>query len=296
MWPTPRSARASAADQLIRRKSPQPERQSNMMKLPTGYGCETTNGDDSAAATSNGARSSTQEAENCANGVLRPAAQQQQQYHNLPVAVAVPVTGVASPDRTRSGSTPRRKTAHSFSFRSLTGSKFIRLADYAGKPILIVNVASHCNSTTKAYVQLNELAKRFPELVIIGCPCNQFGHQENLNGEEIYQSLRHIRPGKGFEPAFMLTEKVEVNGANAHALFNFLRITLPYPCDRTLLDEMSAPSGVFSHPMRLIWMPVTRADVSWNFEKVRCCYCRSLVLLMPTANEDFPLVCIVRSS
>lgn len=132
-----------------------------------------------------------------------------------------------------------------------------------------MNVASHCNSTTKAYVQLNDLAKRFPELVIIGCPCNQFGHQENLNGEEIYQSLRHIRPGKGFEPAFMLTEKVEVNGANAHALFNFLRITLPYLCDRTLLDEMSTPSGVFSHPMRLIWMPVTRADVSWNFEKVR---------------------------
>ncbi|KAG1689474.1 hypothetical protein DVH05_002143 [Phytophthora capsici] len=237
-----------------------------MMKLPAGYGCETTN-EDEASANGNG----TQQTDDCVNGVLRPASQSQQ-YHNLPVAVAVPVTGVSSsassPDRVRSGSAPRRgKTAHNFSFRSLIGSKFIRLADYAGKPILIVNVASHCNSTTKAYVQLNDLAKRFPELVIIGCPCNQFGHQENLNGEEIYQSLRHIRPGKGFEPVFMLTEKVEVNGANAHALFNFLRITLPYPCDRTLLDEMSTPSGVFSHPMRLIWMPVTRADVSWNFEK-----------------------------
>ncbi|KAK1931733.1 Glutathione peroxidase 1 [Phytophthora citrophthora] len=238
------------------------------MKLPAGYGCETTNEDDTSA-NSNG--NGTQEGDDCVNGVLRPASQSQQ-YRNLPVAVAVPVTGISSsassPDRVRSGSAPRRgKTAHNFSFRSLIGSKFIRLADYAGKPILIVNVASHCNSTTKAYVQLNDLAKRFPELVIIGCPCNQFGHQENLNGEEIYQSLRHIRPGKGFEPAFMLTEKVEVNGANAHALFNFLRITLPYPCDRTLLDEMSTPSGVFSHPMRLIWMPVTRADVSWNFEK-----------------------------
>ncbi|KAG1692436.1 hypothetical protein DVH05_025401 [Phytophthora capsici] len=237
-----------------------------MMKLPAGYGCETTS-EDEASANGNG----TQQTDDCVNGVLRPASQSQQ-YHNLPVAVAVPVTGVSSsassPDRVRSGSAPRRgKTAHNFSFRSLIGSKFIRLADYAGKPILIVNVASHCNSTTKAYVQLNDLAKRFPELVIIGCPCNQFGHQENLNGEEIYQSLRHIRPGKGFEPVFMLTEKVEVNGANAHALFNFLRITLPYPCDRTLLDEMSTPSGVFSHPMRLIWMPVTRADVSWNFEK-----------------------------
>ncbi|GMF38160.1 unnamed protein product [Phytophthora fragariaefolia] len=255
------------------------------MKLPAGYGCETTNADDAAAGNGNGR---TQDAEDCANGVLRPASQQNQ-YHNLPVAV--PVTGIrssaaASPDRARTSSAAaRRKTAHNFSFRSLTGSKFIRLADFAGKPILVVNVASHCNSTTKAYVQLNDLAKRFPELVIIGCPCNQFGHQENLNGEEIYQSLRHIRPGKGFEPAFQLTEKVEVNGANAHALFNFLRITLPYPCDRTLLDEMSTPSGVFSHPMRLIWMPVTRADVSWNFEKVRAqsaaaCTNRSLTVLV----------------
>ncbi|KAG7400081.1 Glutathione peroxidase 2 [Phytophthora boehmeriae] len=234
-----------------------------MMKLPSGYGCETTNGDGTSTAAQND--------QDCVNGNFRPASQSQQ-YHNLPVAVAVPVTGApssSSPDRLRSGSSApsRRKTAHNFSFRSLTGSKFIRLADYAGKVLLIVNVASHCNSTTKAYVQLNELAKRFPDLVIIGCPCNQFGHQENLNGDEIYQSLKHIRPGKGFEPAFQLTEKVEVNGANAHALFNFLKITLPYPCDRTLLDEMSAPSGVFSHPMRLIWMPVTRADVSWNFEK-----------------------------
>ncbi|TDH71612.1 hypothetical protein CCR75_003522 [Bremia lactucae] len=228
------------------------------MKLPSGFGCETAN-DEAAAATANG--STADNIETCANGILRPVSRSQE-YHNLPMAVAVPVSA-SNP----SNATQHRKTAHNFSFRSLTGYKFIRLADYSGKPILIVNVASHCNSTTKAYMQLNELAKRFPELVIIGCPCNQFGHQENLNGEEIYQSLRHIRPGKGFEPAFDLTEKTEVNGANAHALFNFLRITLPYPCDRTLLDEMSAPSGVFSHPMRLIWMPVTRADVSWNFEK-----------------------------
>lgn len=236
------------------------------MKLPSGYGCERTYSDanSSVIESVNAAR----DPETYANGVLRPASQNQQ-YQNLPMAVAVPFSSSASsPDRVPSGAAQiRRKTAHSFSFRSLVGSQSIRLADYAGKPLLIVNVASHCNSTTKAYVQLNELAQRFPDLVIIGCPCNQFGHQENLNGEEIYQSLRYIRPGGGFEPVFQLTEKIEVNGANAHALFNYLRIALPYPSDRTLLDEMSTPSGVFSHPMRLIWMPVTRADVSWNFEK-----------------------------
>uniref|UniRef100_A0AAV1VF46 Glutathione peroxidase n=1 Tax=Peronospora matthiolae TaxID=2874970 RepID=A0AAV1VF46_9STRA len=187
--------------------------------------------------------------------------------HHVPVAVAVPMTSHVSSSTRDCVSTARRKTVHSFSFRSLTGSKVLRLSEYAGKPILIVNVASHCNSTTTAYVQLNDLSQRFPKLVILGCPCNQFGHQENLNGDEIYQSLRHVRPGKGFEPAFPLTEKVEVNGAHAHAVFNFLRMALPHPCDRTLLDEMTTPSGVFSHPMRLVWMPVTRADVSWNFEK-----------------------------
>lgn len=159
-----------------------------------------------------------------------------------------------------------------------------------------MNVASHCNSTTKAYQQLNELAAAFPDLVILGCPCNQFGHQENLNGDEIYASLRHIRPGKGFEPKFRLTEKVEVNGANAHPLFNFLRIALPYPCDRSLLDEMSTPSGVFSHPMRLIWMPVTRADVSWNFEKVWIVGCCVLALWNVVADSCASCCCFCSSS
>ncbi|KAJ0400627.1 hypothetical protein P43SY_000912 [Pythium insidiosum] len=188
----------------------------------------------------------------------------------LPVAVAVPVSAsVPAITRSRSGGSAsgRRKTIHQFSFRSLVGNEIIRLADFAGKVVLIVNVASHCSSTSRAYLQLNELAQRFPELVIIGCPCNQFSHQENLNGEEILLSLRYIRPGNGFAPRFRLTEKVEVNGANAHAVFNFLKLSLPFPSDRTLFDEMSNPGGVFSHPMRIIWMPVSRADISWNFEK-----------------------------
>ncbi|KAF1319856.1 Glutathione peroxidase, partial [Globisporangium splendens] len=232
-----------------------------MMKLPSGSGCDS--GDEHVHQT---------------NGSNFHHQNQQQYLQNIPVAVPVHSSNMPSLHRQRSGGSPntppnasmqqqRRKTAHQFSFRSLTGGEYIRLADYAGKVILLVNVASHCNSTTKAYTQMNELVEKYPDLVIIGCPCNQFGHQENLNGEEIYMSLKHIRPGKGFEPKFKLTEKMEVNGANAHAMFNFLKLSLPYPADRTLMDEMSTPSGVFSHPMRLIWMPVSRADLSWNFEK-----------------------------
>lgn len=236
-----------------------------MLKLPSSSGCDS--GDEHAQQhpqQHHGASTNNFHHHN-----------QQQYLQNIPVAVAVPMAPSLQRQRSAGSSASnapvRRKTAHQFSFKSLTGNEYIRLADYAGKPILLVNVASHCNSTAKAYTQMNELADKYPDLVIIGCPCNQFGHQENLNGEEIYLSLKHIRPGKGFEPKFKLTEKMEVNGANAHAVFNFLKLSLPFPSDRTLLDEMSAPSGVFSHPMRLIWMPVSRADLSWNFEKVRRC-------------------------
>ncbi|TYZ62804.1 hypothetical protein PybrP1_007782 [[Pythium] brassicae (nom. inval.)] len=242
-----------------------------MLKLPSSTGgCDS--GDEYAAPPPGSATRA--DAHNGNGGGFH----QQQFLQNIPVAVPVSSSSAMSPSvqRQRSGSNPApngsaqrgaRKTAHQFSFRSLTGGEYIRLADYVGKPILIVNVASHCNSTGKAYTQMNELADRYPDLVIVGCPCNQFGHQENLNGEEIYLSLKHIRPGKGFEPKFRLTEKMEVNGANAHAVFNFLKLSLPFPVDRTLMDEMASPSGVFSHPMRLIWMPVSRADLSWNFEK-----------------------------
>lgn len=99
-----------------------------MLKLPAGYGCDA--GD---ATDENGA------------AARQAQAQQQQQFHNLPVAVAVPMSGIPNLQRQRSLNAPggsgsgaggapvRRKTAHQFSFRSLTGSEFIRLADFAGK-------------------------------------------------------------------------------------------------------------------------------------------------------------------
>lgn len=248
-----------------------------MLKFPPSSGCDS--GDEYAASPSSATAANSNGNSHTHNSNSNFHHNQQQYLHNIPVAVPVSSSSgmpmAPSLQRQRSagsgqqaGGGQRRKTVHQFAFRALTGSEYIRLADYAGKAILLVNVASHCNSTSKAYMQLNELAEKHPDLVIIGCPCNQFGHQENLNGEEIYLSLKHIRPGKGFEPNFKLTEKMEVNGANAHAVFNFLKLSLPFPADRTLMDEMSSPSGVFSHPMRLIWMPVSRADLSWNFEKV----------------------------
>ena len=72
---------------------------------------------------------------------------------------------------------------------------------------------------------MNELQRHLGPrgLVVLGFPCNQFGHQENAKNEEILKSLKYVQPGGGFEPSFMLLEKCEVNGAGAHPLSAFLR-------------------------------------------------------------------------
>lgn len=83
--------------------------------------------------------------------------------------------------------------------------------------------------------------------------------QENAKNDEILLSLKYVRPGNGFEPNFQLLEKLEVNGANAHPLFVFLKEKLPQPSD----DSVS----LMGDPKFIIWSPVNRNDVSWNFEK-----------------------------
>lgn len=83
--------------------------------------------------------------------------------------------------------------------------------------------------------------------------------QENCKNEEILASLKYVRPGNGFEPKFQLLEKVDVNGNEAHPLFVYLKEKLPFPSD--------APNALMGDPKCIIWSPVCRNDVSWNFEK-----------------------------
>lgn len=108
---------------------------------------------------------------------------------------------------------------------------------------------------------MNELQRRLGPrgLVVLGFPCNQFGHQENTKNEEILNSLKYVRPGGGFEPNFTLFEKCDVNGAQAHPLFTFLREALPAPSDDT--------TALMTDPKFIIWSPVCRNDIAWNFEK-----------------------------
>ncbi|OXB53534.1 hypothetical protein ASZ78_016183 [Callipepla squamata] len=83
--------------------------------------------------------------------------------------------------------------------------------------------------------------------------------QENATNEEILLSLEHVRPGHGFKPNFTVFEKCEVNGKGAHPLFVLLREALPFPHDD--------PSALMTNPQYIIWSPVCRNDISWNFEK-----------------------------
>src|SRR5207253_9621353 len=71
-----------------------------------------------------------------------------------------------------------RMTAYAFSFAALKGGD-IRLADHAGKPILVVNTASQCGYTPQ-YAGLQQLWERYHErgLMILGVPSNDFGGQE----------------------------------------------------------------------------------------------------------------------
>src|ERR1700742_908617 len=81
-----------------------------------------------------------------------------------------------------------RITAYAFSFAGLNGGD-IRLADFAGKPILVVNTASQCGYTPQ-YAGLQQLWSRFHErgLMVIGVPSNDFGGQEPGNAAEISQT------------------------------------------------------------------------------------------------------------
>jgi glutathione peroxidase len=93
------------------------------------------------------------------------------------------------------------------------------LNKYQGKTLLIVNVASECGFTNQ-YEGLEKLHEQYADkgLVVMGFPCNQFGGQEPAD-EKTIESFCTTKFGIKF-PMF---EKVEVNGSNAHPLFQLLK-------------------------------------------------------------------------
>lgn len=96
-------------------------------------------------------------------------------------------------------------------------------SEYQGELVLVVNTASRCGFTPQ-YDGLEKLYQQFKDqgLVVLGFPCNQFGHQEPGSAEQIAETCR-INYGVTF-PIFA---KVDVNGENAHPVFKYLTAELP---------------------------------------------------------------------
>lgn len=111
---------------------------------------------------------------------------------------------------------------YQFQINSLQG-KPLNLQDYRGKVVLVVNTASKCGLTPQ-YEGLQKLHQTYAArgLVIIGCPCNQFGKQEPGDAAQISGECL-INYGVDFT----ITEKIAVNGKQSHELFSYLRSELP---------------------------------------------------------------------
>jgi glutathione peroxidase len=125
-----------------------------------------------------------------------------------------------------------------YSYKAVTtANQEVPLDMYQGKVLVIANTASKCGLTPQ-YGELQKLYDRYRDqgLVVLGFPCNQFGGQEPGTSEEA-ESFCQINYGVNF-PVFA---KVDVNGEEAHPLFQYLK-------------EQQLGSGETS-------------DIQWNFTK-----------------------------
>ena len=111
---------------------------------------------------------------------------------------------------------------YDFSATSITG-KPVKLDQFKGKPLLIVNTASACGFTPQ-FAGLEELHKTYGTkgLVVLGFPCNQFGAQDSGSNGEIAEFCQ-----LNYGVSFPMMEKIDVNGAGAHPLYQWLSAEAP---------------------------------------------------------------------
>ncbi len=111
---------------------------------------------------------------------------------------------------------------HDTTARRIDGSER-DLSEYRGKVLLVVNVASRCGFTPQ-YAGLQALHDQYADrgFAVLGFPCNQFGAQEPGSEAEIGAFCE-----SRFNVGFPMFAKVEVNGANAHPLFQQLKAAAP---------------------------------------------------------------------
>ena len=109
-------------------------------------------------------------------------------------------------------------TVYDFSATDIDGRER-SLREFAGQALLIVNVASKCGFTPQ-YTGLEALWRKHSAagFSVLGFPCDQFGHQEPGDEQEIRQFC-----SLNYDVSFPLFSKIEVNGAGAHPLYRWLK-------------------------------------------------------------------------
>ena len=133
-------------------------------------------------------------------------------------------------------SMPMGKTVYDFKMKNIDG-KEVSLADYKGKVLLIVNVASHCGNTPQ-YKDIEALYEKYKDkgLVVLGFPANNFMGQEPGSDAEIKTFCT-----TKYDVKFPMFSKISVHGSDMHPLYHYL----------TSKEE----NGVIDAP------------VKWNFQK-----------------------------
>ena len=146
-----------------------------------------------------------------------------------------------------------------YDFKALNnkGSE-VDFAQYEGQILLIVNTASKCGFTPQ-YDGLEALYQKYKDqgLVIVGFPCDQFANQEPGSDEEIAEFCR-LNHGV----TFPLMKKIDVNGQEAHPIFEFLKTQAPTEEYKGL--KAKAAATLFKKISKSVEKD---SDIKWNFTK-----------------------------
>jgi glutathione peroxidase len=145
-------------------------------------------------------------------------------------------------------------STYDFTAKAADGAE-VALGDYAGKVLLIVNVASKCGLTPQ-YEGLEALYKEAKDrgLEVLGFPCNQFKGQEPGSDAEIQEFCK-----TSYDVTFPVFSKIDVNGPEADPLYQYLRAAAP--------GDFGPQYGGFFDAISTINPEAGQDDVKWNFTK-----------------------------
>lgn len=146
-----------------------------------------------------------------------------------------------------------------YDFKALTGKGAeLDFKEFEGKVLMIVNTASKCGFTPQ-YDGLEALYQKYKEqgFTIVGFPCDQFAHQEPGSDAEIEEFCR-LNHGVTFQ----LMKKTDVNGADAHPIFEYLKTQSP--TEEYIGLKAKAASKLFKTISKSV---EKESDIKWNFTK-----------------------------